>query len=568
MLSIRSRRPNALNAGQDGISIVLIRGYLRQFRPAALAGDFRTRFYHTVRDDFHNQCPARGGTDLLSYRNIWYQGSIRRGGRLYYRFGMNIYRSGEADQRKPILKPLSAGKTRREPNATPSFDLRRTPAPSSEATASLHDEQASSDHHPLAPGVADTVRASLAFPDWNTVSEVDLRRMFQRSVQAPVWVVAVLAFVLVVAPVASVLLLQDRSTGRQPDEVAAQSSELIAFDEPLKELMLLFEAERFFEPAAPTRSEPPAVSSREEFLLDGGVNPNGEVRYAADEVERLQAELEAIQRNSSLLRSLARQQSGDLTVAYSSLELTQEQKDGALDDLRLRIDDLESRIRSVDELARELRDLLGMPPSEIGVGGPSPQAVDDGDPWLRLRAEIVAIEQWAGELVFDLDEINTEIQLRAAMVSQTSVPRGASLGADIQYFDSMPMGWPVEGPITSRFGMRASPFAGEGGQEMHTGIDIAARTGTPVIATGGGTIIVSGDNGGYGLLVVIDHGRGVTTWYGHNSRLLVAPGQRVNAGDVIAEVGSTGRSTGPHVHYEVRVNGVPSDPLPYMEMQR
>ncbi|TVR69225.1 MAG: hypothetical protein EA415_14645 [Sphaerobacteraceae bacterium] len=324
------------------------------------------------------------------------------------------------------------------------------------------------------------------------------------------------------------------------------------------------------------------------------------MRYGASEVERLQAELEAIQRNSAVLRSLARQQSGDLTAAYSSLEATQEHSEGSLEDLESRVSDLAERIETVDEIARELRDLLGLPPTDSGSGGPVPENIEDEDPdpWLTLRSNIVAIEQWADELVFDLDEVNTTAQLRIAQIEQAQIEAeraaereaqreaqreaeaqaaappagiqsGPSVSADIAFYDSMPMGWPVEGPITSRYGYRNSPFSGEGGStELHTGIDIAARTGTPVIATGGGTVQVSGDNGGYGLLVVIDHGRGVTTWYGHNSRLLVTPGQRVNAGDVIAEVGSTGRSTGPHVHYEVRVNGVPEDPLPYMQMTR
>jgi murein DD-endopeptidase MepM/ murein hydrolase activator NlpD len=99
---------------------------------------------------------------------------------------------------------------------------------------------------------------------------------------------------------------------------------------------------------------------------------------------------------------------------------------------------------------------------------------------------------------------------------------------------------------------------------MHEGIDIAVPTGTPVAAAASGTVITAGWLGGYGNLVVIDHGNGLATAYGHNSGLAVGVGQSVAQGQVIAYSGSTGHSTGPHVHFEVRVNGSPVDPLGYL----
>jgi murein DD-endopeptidase MepM/ murein hydrolase activator NlpD len=99
---------------------------------------------------------------------------------------------------------------------------------------------------------------------------------------------------------------------------------------------------------------------------------------------------------------------------------------------------------------------------------------------------------------------------------------------------------------------------------MHEGIDIAVPTGTPVWAAAAGTVIYSGWLGGYGNLVVVDHGNGLATAYAHNSALLVAVGQVVAQGDTIALAGSTGHSSGPHVHFEVRVNGVAVDPLLYL----
>lgn len=113
--------------------------------------------------------------------------------------------------------------------------------------------------------------------------------------------------------------------------------------------------------------------------------------------------------------------------------------------------------------------------------------------------------------------------------------------------------WPVRGPITSGFGSRWG--------SIHTGVDIGVSTGTPVKASRAGTVIQAGWNGGYGYSVTISHGGGVTTLYGHNSKLLVKVGDKVSAGQVIARSGSTGRSTGPHVHFEVRINGKAINPL-------
>jgi murein DD-endopeptidase MepM/ murein hydrolase activator NlpD len=122
-----------------------------------------------------------------------------------------------------------------------------------------------------------------------------------------------------------------------------------------------------------------------------------------------------------------------------------------------------------------------------------------------------------------------------------------------------PLSLPVDGRITSHFGLRADPLGK--GERRHAGIDIAAPVGTPVKAMAAGTVVFSGSAGGYGNLVAIDHGNGVTTRYAHNRALLVSVGQRVTLGQEIAQVGSTGRSTGPHLHFEVLRDGQAVDPL-------
>ncbi|AYM62602.1 M23 family metallopeptidase [Agrobacterium fabrum] len=128
---------------------------------------------------------------------------------------------------------------------------------------------------------------------------------------------------------------------------------------------------------------------------------------------------------------------------------------------------------------------------------------------------------------------------------------------------ALPFGNPAPGrAITSRFGNRMDPFLGR--PALHTGIDFRAETGADVKSTGAGKVTVAENSGGYGNMVEIDHGQGVSTRFGHLSAILVRAGDRVEAGDVIGRAGSTGRSTGPHVHYEVRRNDTPVDPMRYL----
>jgi murein DD-endopeptidase MepM/ murein hydrolase activator NlpD len=123
--------------------------------------------------------------------------------------------------------------------------------------------------------------------------------------------------------------------------------------------------------------------------------------------------------------------------------------------------------------------------------------------------------------------------------------------------------WPVAGNLESGFGGRRNPFGG-GSYEFHSGQDINAELGDPVVAGASGTVAFEGWQNGYGQLVVIDHGGGLTTRYGHLSHIDVATGQTVERGQFIGRVGSTGRSTGPHLHYEIRINDEPVNPLQYL----
>lgn len=157
-----------------------------------------------------------------------------------------------------------------------------------------------------------------------------------------------------------------------------------------------------------------------------------------------------------------------------------------------------------------------------------------------------------------IDELRQAIDLRRE--SQEEVQ--GFLNDQRSLLAAKPRGWPVKGWVTSNFGMRNSPFSGR--IKMHEGLDIAARTGTPIFATADGIVSRSETAPGYGKLVVIDHGYGYKTYYAHNSKILAKVGQRVKRGEKIAAVGNTGTSTGSHVHYEVRLNGVPLNPKKYI----
>ena len=122
--------------------------------------------------------------------------------------------------------------------------------------------------------------------------------------------------------------------------------------------------------------------------------------------------------------------------------------------------------------------------------------------------------------------------------------------------------WPVDGRLLSPYGGRSDPFSGEGA--MHTGVDLTASTGTPVRATADGVVAFAEWSGRYGQLVVVDHGNGMQTYYAHLSRFEVISGQEIRRGDIVGKSGSTGRTTAPHLHYEVRIGGTPVNPYPYL----
>ena len=171
-----------------------------------------------------------------------------------------------------------------------------------------------------------------------------------------------------------------------------------------------------------------------------------------------------------------------------------------------------------------------------------------------------------------IEELNASSAQIGAMLKERQAARAAAAAAAAQAAGqgssytwvqgTGQLGWPVSGEITSPYGYRVHPIWGT--TIYHSGIDIGVDEGTPVHAADSGVIVWSGWMGGYGYAVVIDHGNGLSTLYGHNSELAVDEGQSVSKGQVVAYAGSTGNSTGPHVHFEVRENGDPVDPMGYL----
>ena len=203
---------------------------------------------------------------------------------------------------------------------------------------------------------------------------------------------------------------------------------------------------------------------------------------------------------------------------------------------RQQLNNLNRRIEAVEDTSRRLAEMSGVAASvqqtefPRGAGGPA----------LPMDS-MTAIE-------YRTDHLEQELRAYEAVLRERA---------------TVPSLWPVKGDLESGFGGRRNPFGGDG-FEFHTGQDIDADMGTPVQAAANGMVIFAGWQNGYGQLVVIDHGEGLTTRYGHLSQIDASVGQSITRGTILGLTGSTGRSTGPHLHYEVRINDKPVDPRPYL----
>ena len=232
-----------------------------------------------------------------------------------------------------------------------------------------------------------------------------------------------------------------------------------------------------------------------------------------------------------------------------------------LKDFREHIEHMASTLERVERFDQKLRavTLLSDPQRNLALG---PTAMETkGAPPSNSESEFTALSPTSESpktLAAKLETLSTEAarQEQSLQQLQTYFLEQKSLLA------STPSVWPARGWITSDFGQRTDPYTAE--RVMHEGLDIAAPHGKEVTAPADGTVIFAGLEGSYGNVLVIDHGYGVKTRYGHLSKVQVHPGEHVRRGDLIGAVGNTGRSTGPHLHYEVRVNGLPENPRKFI----
>lgn len=202
---------------------------------------------------------------------------------------------------------------------------------------------------------------------------------------------------------------------------------------------------------------------------------------------------------------------------------------------RQELEKLNNRVEKVEDTSRKLAEKSGVvetAPTSPGTGGPA------------MPLDEMAIETLAAKM----NRLEEDMSAYEAILRQ----RGYT-----------PTLWPVEGTLEGGFGGRRNPFGG-GGYEFHSGQDIEAASGAPVVSGAAGRVSFVGWQNGYGQLVIVDHGGGLSTRYGHLSHIDVEMDQPVSRGQLLGKVGSTGRSTGPHLHYEVRINDQAVNPLPYL----
>lgn len=215
----------------------------------------------------------------------------------------------------------------------------------------------------------------------------------------------------------------------------------------------------------------------------------------------------------------------------------------------LRMAKLEGELRRMLKFKTEAALLKG----EAAVGGPTDEDV-------RKLAELLEVspEQAVRDVersMVDMIQAARERERRFEEIKRYVRKRSTLLA-------SRPTAWPVRGWVSSGFGDRSNPVTGKGG--FHSGVDIANDHGTPVRATADGEVGFAGWEGGYGKLVVLHHGNGFSTYYGHLSEIKAGVGQKVSRGQVIGNMGATGNTTGPHLHYEIRLYGAAVDPMKYM----
>lgn len=266
----------------------------------------------------------------------------------------------------------------------------------------------------------------------------------------------------------------------------------------------------------------------------------------------------AVQRTSEILYSIRNQTTStwedELSSQQATLNKIRTRTEQSLEALAGRLSMLQGHVMRLDALGSRLASMANLDDIQFGVdnppgmGGPAPASEDES---LDVS-----------DLMKSLDQLQAKLDDRS---EKLSVMETMLINRTLQE-QTLPGGRPIKGGwISSLFGYRTDPMTGK--REFHEGIDFAGKMGTPVMAVAAGIITWAGPRYGYGNLVEISHGKGYVTHYAHNSKLLVKVGEKVEKGEVIALMGSTGRSTGPHVHFEVLRYGRHLDPRKYLSLK-
>lgn len=227
-----------------------------------------------------------------------------------------------------------------------------------------------------------------------------------------------------------------------------------------------------------------------------------------------------------------------------------------LDAMAVKVGEMQARLVRMEAVSERLAGMAGIQPDELRKIEPAAgQASGAGGPLPALRQPQVRSMADLDQLVAHMEALgDRNADVFTLIESRLFEKRLAAL--------TIPSSPPVEGPVGSGFGFRSDPFTGR--PALHTGLDFPADMGTPIMAAAGGVVLSAGSHPQYGQLVELDHGNGVVTRYAHTSKMLVKQGDLIRRGQKIAEVGNTGRSTGPHLHFEVLVEGVQQNPAKFL----
>jgi murein DD-endopeptidase MepM/ murein hydrolase activator NlpD len=227
--------------------------------------------------------------------------------------------------------------------------------------------------------------------------------------------------------------------------------------------------------------------------------------------------------------------------------------------IRERIDHIGTTLDRVERFDQKLRalTLLSDPQRNLAMG-PTASEMGEQPGLIPGTHSLLGSSENPRALNSRLDKLSAEATRQEQSLQELS----AYFQDQKSLLASVPSTWPARGWVTSDFGQRLDPYTAD--RVMHTGLDIAAEQGKAIIAPSDGTVVFAGPEGGYGNVLVIDHGYGIKTRYGHLAQMLVKSGDHIKRGQQVGSIGNTGRSTGPHLHYEVRVNGIAQNPRKFI----